>query len=287
MSVLAPPASRRSSPPTLWRRVVFIAGPSLIWAAYWALLLPYLQLRSYGDELLPWLDGAAIETAIFRFNAPEALQTALYPGNEWLDFAAFMLHMSWFFVPVFAAIAIMVFERTKLMEFCIWILCMAYVGNLLFFLFPLEPPWMDAGVSRVLSERQFIQYARVDNNPVAAFPSFHAGIPLLITLFFLFRSERLKPLAWVSGAATLFISVAVVYLGEHWLIDVAGGWILASVTAWLLSHRRVLGAANRFPGSPVARLRTVNRFLCLRAGQESQTPGEPAVDDFVPGRRAA
>ncbi len=209
MSVSALPATHAAKPP-LWRRGVYIVGPFLIWGAYAVLLFPYILIRGFGDELLPWLDGAAIETAVFRVNAPALMQFWWYPGNEWLDFGGFILHLSWFFLPAVPGLAVLLFERSRLMEMFAWMLVMSYLGNVTFFLFPLEPPWMDGTTVRVLQERAFIEYTGIDNNPVAAFPSFHAGLPMLLAIFFFIRSNRLRSLAWVALASSLLISPAVV-----------------------------------------------------------------------------
>lgn len=274
--------------PPLWWRLLYVVGPLLVSAVYVAMLLPYLRLRSYADEFLPWLDGAAIEQAIVRGNAPAALQSLWYPGNEWLDFAGFGLHIGWFFLPIVMALALAVFERGKLAEMFAWLLVMAYIGNVMFFLFPLEPPWMDDSVSRILIDRSFINYTGLDDNPVAAFPSFHAGVPLLLTMFFAMRSERLKSLAWIPFAATLLISFAVVYLGEHWLIDIAAGWALASFTAWLMVSRRVRRLVSRIPGDPVSKLIAANQFLCVYGPNKKRSPAAPVeLDEFAPRRRAA
>lgn len=278
---------RPAAEPPLWWRLLYVIGPLLIASIYVAMLLPYLRLRSYGDEFLPWLDGAAIEQFVFRGNAPAALQSMWYPGNQWLDLAGFALHIGWFFLPILMALAIAVFERGKLAELFAWLLVMAYIGNVMFFLFPLEPPWMDESVSRILTDRSFISYTGVDNNPVAAFPSFHAGVPLLLTIFFVMRSERLKRLAWVTFAATILISFAVVYLGEHWLIDIAAGWALASFTAWLMVSRNVRRLVSGIPGDPVAKLIAANNFLCVYGAKKRAGSAPIELDEFAPRRRAA
>ena len=57
---------------------------------------------------------------------------------------------------------------------------------------------------------------------LAAVPSLHAGQTLLITLFFFDRMRgRRRHLLWLYPLAMAF---ALVYLGEHYVVDVVLGW---------------------------------------------------------------
>jgi membrane-associated phospholipid phosphatase len=61
-----------------------------------------------------------------------------------------------------------------------------------------------------------------DVNPLAAFPSLHVALP---------ASQKGPFRIWAVG-----ISVAVVMLGEHWVIDVAAGWALALASRWAVQR---------------------------------------------------
>jgi membrane-associated phospholipid phosphatase len=69
-------------------------------------------------------------------------------------------------------------------------------------------------------------YSHHDYNLYAAFPSLHAGFPVLAAT----AAWRLDKRA---GAAlsiwAIVVWVAVVYLGEHYVADVAGGILYAAV----------------------------------------------------------
>jgi membrane-associated phospholipid phosphatase len=65
-------------------------------------------------------------------------------------------------------------------------------------------------------------------NRVAAMPSLHAAFSLLVVVFF-FPWVR----AWwwraVLLAYPLVMGVALVYLGEHYVVDVLAGWVLVGL----------------------------------------------------------
>ena len=84
-------------------------------------------------------------------------------------------------------------------------------------------------------------YQDRDYNVHAAFPSLHAAFPLIATLHAWPRSRRLGALL---GVWTLFVWFAVVYLGEHYVIDVLGGIAYASAAVLAVAWWR-RGAARR------------------------------------------
>jgi membrane-associated phospholipid phosphatase len=117
-------------------------------------------------------------------------------------------------------------------------------------LFPAMPPWM-AGetvgphgetylpfVERVTSHtlvtsgiptiHSAVQQGEAYANPVAAVPSFHAAVPLLVLLVFwpaLHRLGRTLLVAYVLGMA-----FTLVYGGEHYVVDVLLGWAYAGAS---------------------------------------------------------
>jgi membrane-associated phospholipid phosphatase len=134
-----------------------------------------------------------------------------------------------------------------------------YLASIVFLLCPVEPPWMEIGSVRVLEVRAFIEYTGVDTNQVAAMPSLHAGLPAMLGLFALVR------LGWRKTAYALFaysagVGFFVVYLGEHWVIDVVAGWALAGFVAFVLTRGAMYRAVNALPGHPLTALARFNRY---------------------------
>lgn len=109
----------------------------------------------------------------------------------------------------------------------------------IYILYPMAPPWMaseegwlGADVARLTSRGwRDIGLDRIDlilhgvGNPVAAMPSLHAGITFLIAIYGI---QRLRsPWRWLLALYPLAMSTALVYMGEHYVIDILAGAILA------------------------------------------------------------
>jgi membrane-associated phospholipid phosphatase len=70
-------------------------------------------------------------------------------------------------------------------------------------------------------------------NRYAAWPSLHAAFPFVLLLFF----WAAAPLAWrlVLVAYVLAMAVTLVYAGEHYVVDVLGGWVFAGAVVALVN----------------------------------------------------
>jgi len=246
-----------------WRIGLRLAGPLTVWAGFALLLIPYAAFRGIGDEFFQPHDLKGIETGLFGGVMPSGwLQVHLHQINARnLDYTMFLAHLSWFFLPFVFGIVVACTERKKLVEFYAWLLVLSYLSTVLFLIAPTRPPWMEDGVTRVLVERSFIHYAELDNNEFAAFPSLHAALPLCMALFFFLRSDRKKGYGFIVLADCLWVSFAIVYLGEHWVVDVIGGWMLAGLVAFLFLSRHVRRAVHAVPGDPLMRLIRFNEWV--------------------------
>jgi membrane-associated phospholipid phosphatase len=72
------------------------------------------------------------------------------------------------------------------------------------------------------------------SNPVAAMPSLHAAIPMMLALFFWPRVR-----AWlrvVLLAYAVAMGFTLVYAGEHYVIDVLVGWVYAALAVAAVSR---------------------------------------------------
>ena len=69
-------------------------------------------------------------------------------------------------------------------------------------------------------------------NAVAAMPSLHAGLSLLAALWFTRNAQR-----WIRVASLLYplaMTIALVYFGEHYVIDCIFGFAVV-LTAWKIA----------------------------------------------------
>jgi hypothetical protein len=79
---------------------------------------------------------------------------------------------------------------------------------------------------------------QINPNQVAAFPSLHAGFPFLA---FLFARRAFGRIGWSMLAYSACVWFAIVYLADHYVVDILGGLAYASAAYWLVMHapRRV------------------------------------------------
>jgi membrane-associated phospholipid phosphatase len=83
-------------------------------------------------------------------------------------------------------------------------------------------------------------------NPVAAMPSLHAAFSLFLVVYFFPRVRR----RWARLALLsypLAMGLTLVYLAEHWVIDLIAGWCCTGVAfgVWALIDRRRASASDR------------------------------------------
>jgi len=109
-----------------------------------------------------------------------------------------------------------------------------FLGLLGYFAIPTVPPWMASSVFGLLP--RLIRFNAIifnmaipditsgfDTNPIAAMPSLHAAFPFLCALI-LWRVYRWK--TWPFCLYMLLVLFAIVYTGDHYVVDVLAGIIL-------------------------------------------------------------
>jgi len=153
----------------------------------------------------------------------------------WLDLAMVGVHAAHFLGFLAVGLTIWHFRREVFPRFRKAILLVFAGGLIGYTLVPTVPPWMASSqlgllpsVVRVADEtyRRIPElYSTFDSNPVAAMPSLHTAFPAV----FAFLSAAVFPrfVAVAAGAYLLLVSFAVIYLGDHYIIDIVAGWALA------------------------------------------------------------
>lgn len=258
-----------------------------LWVVWVVLQAPYTAIRSIGDDLWSPHDIDGYESAMFGGTEPgRFLQAHLYAHDlAWLDYAGYLAHGLWFGVPFAFGIVLMVYQRERLMEFLTMLNVLVYGCTLSFVFFPVRPPWMEEGIVRVLAVRN-ADYISLDNNPMAAFPSLHAALPCAVAIFYFTRCDRrVRPYGWLVAAYTAWVSFSIVYLGEHWVIDVLGGYAVATLSVWLCVSPRMHRLYAQIPGDPVGRLVAMNARIC--AGRVEDVPVNEPGEVLEPLPQAA
>ena len=213
------------------------------------------QLRA--DEwLFGWATGGAVPTVW--------LQDRLHDAGDvrWYDVVLVPVYMSHFVVPMALAVALWV-TRYELFRRYVWTLVALTLATLATYAaFPAAPPWMAAlngylpDVARVVSEtlqatgvgtiRSAVARGEAYANAVAAIPSLHSGVPMMVVLF----SWRLvRPAA--RALLVLYVvamTFTLTYGGEHYVVDAFLGWAYAAAAvygiAWLFRRREVPPTAD-------------------------------------------
>lgn len=179
------------------------------------------------------------------------LQERLFDSSRvrWYDWVATGQHAAHFALPIAVGMVIWLRNRRDYWRYHLSVLALFMTGFLIYILYPAAPPWMAAGagaippVDRIVShtlgslpaaEPLGLVYTRFSANPVAAMPSLHAAIPMLITLVLVRLYGRRALVALVYPVVMGF---NLVYLGEHYVVDIIAGYLVgiwAFLLVWVL-----------------------------------------------------
>jgi membrane-associated phospholipid phosphatase len=183
------------------------------------------------------------------------LQRALGPDGELRphDFALAVVHWSWFMVP-HGSLLYILFHRPDSFSRSATLMAACFdLGCVVYWLVPTAPPWW-AGrngnmppVRRIMAEagERFWKrawrplYHSLEGNPFAAMPSLHFGTSVMAARL-LSRVGRMPGALGWAYAATL--GFGLVYLGEHYVVDLAAGFALTELV--LLAEPRSEPAAR-------------------------------------------
>jgi hypothetical protein len=204
-----------------------IAGAFVLFGALFIAKLPYIGLRALADNGRTAVDGGSYERALFGGLPSVWLQRLLGDGEYGgIERVSAYIHMSWFFFPAAITLVVLFRYRTEFASYAAWYLAAMYLAALCFAIVPMQPPWMaDDSVTRVMG-LQWGSEVSVDNNPVAALPSLHVALPLTLALWSFSRKHMV--LGGVATAFSVVTALNVVFLGEHYVIDVLGASALAA-----------------------------------------------------------
>lgn len=179
-----------------------------------------------------------VDRAIGRGELPTVrLQRALArPGEvRMLDRVLTLVHWVWFAQPHLSLLWILNRDERRFPRAARQVAAAYDLGCLIYFLVPTAPPWWAAAEGHAPGEGRRLMvevgerawgrawprlYDSLGGNPWAAMPSLHFGTSLLAAILLSEVSRGAGALGW-SYALTL--GFALVYLGEHYVIDLAAG----------------------------------------------------------------
>lgn len=174
-------------------------------------------------------------------NLPTAtLQHWLWHGYvTWYDYVFYIAYNLHYILPVFLAVLVYKLRRHEYVRVASTFLLATFSAFVVFILYPTAPPWMasqagyivpitrifDAVYSSMGIQDFSALYNHYAPNPVAAMPSIHAAYAILFTMFvYRYFGKRWGALSLIYP---FLIIVGVVYMGEHYMVDVLAGMLLA------------------------------------------------------------
>lgn len=260
------------------------------WIPFAVVLFGWQLLRGYTDNTaiqagirVHEADLIAAERALFGGHLPTlVLQRALYtPGTvHWYDMMAVLLWAMHFVLPLTFAYLLWIQNRTLYWRFVYALLTLSFAGFITYVLFPAVPPWLAAQNGAIVEQGRPVAvhllkteiagqmefggsfstwiFNKGNPNRIAAMPSLHAAYPTLVCLFALFHWRKVAPIMVLYCLAIWF---SIVYMGEHYVIDVLAGILYAigsffavRAVARLVEARRERREAHaELDGSLVAR----------------------------------
>jgi len=224
----------------------WLRGVVIDWLPFFLVLTAYDLARGGADgwlaptHFLPqadvdaWLFGGAVPTVWLQDHLHEAGRV------RWFEVGAFLVYVSHFFVTPLLAAALWLRDRWRFRRFAASLALLTLLGCITFVAFPAAPPWMASEHGLIEPTTRLIpqlwtwigvgasdglvgtgyRYA----NEVAAVPSLHAALALLVVL-------AVWPRRWwarvLVAAYPLMMAFAIVYTGEHYVSDVLLGWLYA------------------------------------------------------------
>ena len=232
-------------------------GMVLDWLPFFGLLVAYDYLRgvvAVAPERAHSAAQVAFDKAIGAGEVPTVwLQRHLWSGEpHWYDYGVWAVYMTHFLVVWVTAAVLWRLSRPRFRRYAVLTIVLTLGAFLTYWAYPAQPPWLTAQsmdlpwVDRIVPEVwgdlgvttvQSIYENGHLVNTVAAMPSLHAAYPFMLVLFFWDAGLRVR-----IGLALYAVAMgfALVYSGEHYVLDVAAGWAMAAAAYALVQTSRPL-----------------------------------------------
>ena len=236
------------------------------WIPFIGLFFAYELMRGYADNLglaIHVTDVLAVERFLFLGVVPtQALQDAFHPavGPDVLASVATVFYFLHFPLPIAVGFFLWLRRRRVYYDYVAALILLSMAGFATYVLLPVAPPWWAAQHGALvgpdgqpailyLKEQGFDQLASlfgfegryiysytiydINPNQVAAFPSLHAAFPFL---GFLFARRAFGRVGWILLAYSVCVWLSIVYLADHYVVDILGGLAYAGAAYWAVIH---------------------------------------------------
>lgn len=180
------------------------------------------------------------------------MQRRFYTANnvKWYDVVGSIIYMTHFVFPVLPLVLLRLRNRTSWLHYVRRFTLTLGISVFIFIIFPAAPPWMASQkgylppIDRITGRGWWELHLKTVSktldrgvgvlNAVAPMPSLHAGMALLVALWFS-RNCRLW-IRIVALAHPIAMLTALVYFGEHYIIDGIAGWAIV-LLAWFIANK--------------------------------------------------
>lgn len=236
------------------------------WVPFIALFFAYELMRGYADDLgmaVHVTDVIDLERLVsFGYLPTQVLQGWLHPatGVDLIAVAATVVYFLHFPLPLATGFLLWLKRRVLYYDFVAALILLCLAGFVTYLLLPVAPPWLAAqqGYLNGPDGRPAIAYLKppafealasafgfngsyvysyafyqIGPNPVAAFPSLHAGFPFLA---FLYARRAFGRPGWLVLGYFFVVCFAIVYLAEHYVVDAIAGVAYAAAAYAVVSH---------------------------------------------------
>jgi membrane-associated phospholipid phosphatase len=246
----------------------WVRGLVVDWLPFILFLFAYDYVRSVADEtgftphLAPQIKA---DRLMFGLPLPNVeLQSQFYhpAALSWYDYVTWVTYITHFFGTLTLAVILWRFAYPLFRKWRTLVMWLSAAGFATYVLYPAVPPWLASDTGKIgkvtkIKDAMFAHTgtksitSAVEKNwvdKVAAMPSLHAAFPMMMTMLFWHKGWRWRvPFL----AYTFLMGYSLVYLGEHWVIDIFVGWAYAIgiylALAWYWRRRQARRAERAEP----------------------------------------
>jgi hypothetical protein len=248
------------------------------WMPFVMLALAYELIRGFGPVLIRNVhidEAAAIDRALLNGSiASDVLQSALRPLSSFdgLAVAGTLMYSMHTILPIVVGAYLWSRQRHLFYDFVAALVLLSISAFATYLLLPAAPPWWAAisGMSLTTAGQPIlghleggafdaivtalglqggppatIAFGDISPDPVAAFPSLHAAYPVL---GWLYLRQVAGPGKWLMLVYTGGIWFSIVYLGDHYLVDIAAGVVYALVACVIVRRSSSTTLERRLSG---------------------------------------
>jgi membrane-associated phospholipid phosphatase len=204
-------------------------------------LIAYELMRDLASKLgMQPHNLAGVERALFGGYEPTLVLQATIGrlgDSDLIDDISSLVYSAHFLLPIAVGAWLWTKNRGEFRRFGLSLVVLCGLAFVTYVVVPTAPPWLAQPESVRHLMQDTVQrlglpadltwlYSHHDYNLYAAFPSLHAGFPVLAAAA---AWRRDKAVGVALSIWAIVVWVTVVYLGEHYVADVAGGILYAVV----------------------------------------------------------